>query len=152
VTGVDGPEKLDFMRSLGADHVLDYTRVDYTATGRQYDFILDLVAYRSVFASARAVRRGGSYYAVGGPVAILLQIFVLGPWLRRTANKKMRVLVVRRNRNDLAYVTELCQGGKLVLPIDGSYPLSEVPEALRRLGEGRVKGKVVITVDRDTHA
>ena len=147
VTGVDNTEKLDFMRSLGADHVIDYTQEDFTRNGRQYDLILDLVAYRSVFAYARALRPGGRYYAVGGSVATLLQILLLGPWLRRTRNRNLRVLVVRRNRKDLVYVTELCQSGKLVPVIDRSYPLSEVPEALRYLGEGRAKGKVVITVD-----
>ena len=147
VTGVDNTEKLDFMRSLGADHVIDYTQEDFTRNGRQYDLILDLVAYRSVFAYARALRPGGRYYAVGGSVATLLQILLLGPWLRITRNRNLRVLVVRRNRKDLVYVTELCQAGKLVPVIDRSYTLSEVPEALRHLGEGRAKGKVVITVD-----
>lgn len=147
VTGVDHTGKLDFMRSLGADHVIDYTQEDFTRNGRQYDLILDLVAFRSVFACARALRPGGSYYAVGGSVAIFLQILLVGPWLRRTRNRNLRVLVVRRNRIDLAFVTELCRAGKLVPVIDRSYPLSEVPEALRHLGEGRAKGKVVITLD-----
>ena len=148
VTGVDNTGKLDFMRSLGADHVIDYSREDFTTNGRQYDVILDLFAYRSVFACARALKPGGSYYAVGGAVATFLQILIVGPWLRRMRNRNLRVLVVRRNRTDLAYVTELCEMGKLAPVIDRSYPLSEAAEALRYLGEGRAKGKVVITVDR----
>lgn len=143
VTGVDHAGKLDFLRSLGADHVLDYTREDFTRIGRQYDFILDLVAGRSPFAYARALERGGKYYAVGGAVATFLQILVVGPWLR---SKTVRVLVVRRNRKDLESVAELCHSGQLVPAIDRVYPLGEVPEALRQLGAGRVNGKVVITV------
>jgi NADPH:quinone reductase-like Zn-dependent oxidoreductase len=146
VTGVDNTGKLDFMRSLGADHVIDYTRDDFTMNGRQYDVILDVFAYRSGFDYARALRPGGRYYAAGGSVATFLQILLIGPWLRRTGNKIVRVLVVRRNRKDLVHVTELCQAGKLVPVIDRCYPFSEVPEALRHLGEGRAKGKVVITV------
>ena len=146
VTAVDNSEKLDFMRSLGADQVIDYAVQDFTRDGRQYDLILDLVASRSPFACARALKPGGKYYAVGGSVGILLQILLLGPWLRRIRNRDVRVLVVRRNRHDLAYVTELCQSGQLVPMIDRSYPLSEVPAALSYLGEGHSKGKLVITV------
>lgn len=147
VTGVDNAGKLDFMRSHGADHVIDYAQEDFTRNGRQYDLILDLVAERSLFAYARALKPGGRYYAVGGSLATLLPILVLGPFLRRITNKSVRVLVVRRNREDLVYVTELCQSRKLVPVIDRSYPLREVPEALRHLGEGRAKGKLVITVN-----
>jgi len=146
VTGVDNKEKLDFMRSLGADHVIDHTREDFTQSGRQYDLILDLVAYRSVFAYQRALKPNGTYYAVGGSVATILQIVLLGPWIRRATGKNIRLLAVQRNRKDLVAITELCETGKVVPAIDRQYPLSEVPEALRYLGEGHAKGKVVITV------
>ena len=83
---------------------------------------------------------------MGGSLATIFQILLVGPWLRRMRKRNVRVLVVRRNRNDLVNVTELCTAGKLIPVIDRTYPLSEVPEALRELGAGRVKGKVVITV------
>jgi NADPH:quinone reductase-like Zn-dependent oxidoreductase len=143
VTAVDNAEKLDFMRSLGADHVIDYTREDFTRNGRQYDLILDLIAHRSAFAYGRALARGASYYAVGGSLATFFQLLVVGPWLR---HKKLRVLAVRRNRVDLESVTALCQSGELKVAIDRTYPFHEVADALRSLGEGHVRGKVVITV------
>jgi NADPH:quinone reductase-like Zn-dependent oxidoreductase len=146
VTGVDNTGKLDFMRSLSADHVIDYTREDFTKNGKQYDLILDVIAHRSVFAYQRALKPNGSYFGVGGSVATMFQIFLLGPWIRRTSGKNIQVLAVQRNRKDLVSITELCEAGKVVPVIDRLYPLSEVPEALRYLGEGHVKGKVVITV------
>src|SRR6266508_837828 len=149
VTGVDNTGKLDFMRSLGADHVIDYTREDFTKNGKQYDFILDLIAYRSAFAYARAIKPNGSYYAVGGSVATFLQFFLIGPWIRRTSGKHVRVLAVQRNRKDLEHITDLCKTGKIIPFIDKRYSLSEVPEALRYVGEGRAKGKIVITVGQN---
>ena len=150
VTGVDNTGKLDFMRSLGADHVIDYTLEDFTQNKKQYDLVLDLVAYRSVFAYARALGPSGSYFAVGGSVATFFQILLLGPWMRRTTGKKIRILAVQRNRQDLVSITELCEAGQIVPVIDRRYPLSEVPEALRYLGEGHVKGKVVISVEHNS--
>ena len=149
VTGVDNTGKLDFMRALGADHVIDCTREDFTKNRKQYDFILDLITYRSAFAYARALKPNGSYYAVGGSVPAFLQFLVFGPWLRRSSSKKIRLLMVQRNRKDLETITELCESGKVRLNIDRQYPLSEVPEALRYFGEERTKGKIVITVASD---
>ena len=146
VTGVDNTGKLDFMRSVGADHVIDYTRHDFTKNGQQYDQILDVIAHRSVFAYRRALRPGGRYFAVGGSVGTMLQIFLLGPWIRRTSGRDIQVLAVQRTRKDLNAITELCEAGKIVPVIDQQYPLSQVPDALRYLGEGRAKGKIVITV------
>ena len=146
VTGVDNTGKLDFMRSLGADHVIDYTQEDFTKNGKQYDLILDIVAHRSVFAYKRALRSRGSYFLTGGSVTTIFQVLLLGAWIRGTTGKKMRILAVRPNLKDLVCVAELCEAGKVVPVIDRRYPLSEIPEALRYLGEGRTKGKVVITV------
>ena len=149
VTGVDNASKLDFMSSLGADHVIDYAREDFTKNGKQYDLILDVVAHRSVFTYERALRLNGSYFAVGGSVATFFQILLLGPWIRITTDEKIHVLAVRPNLKDMVHVTELCEAGKVVPVIDRRYTLSEVPEAIRYLGEGRVKGKVVITVEHN---
>src|SRR6266540_5782961 len=118
VTGVDNTGKLDFMRSLGADHVIDYTREDFTKNGKQYDLILDLIAYRSVFACQRALKPNGSYYAVGGSVATFLQFLLFGPWIRRTSGKHVHLLAVQRNWKDLEYITELCVVGKVIPYID----------------------------------
>ena len=147
VTGVDNTGKLDFMRSIGADHVIDNTEQDFTKNGKQYDLILDVVAYRSVFAYKRALMPNGSYFAVGGSVARMFQILLLGPLIRRITGKKIRILIVQPNLKDMLYITELYEAGKIVPVIDRCYPLSEVPEALRYLGEERAKGKVVITVE-----
>jgi NADPH:quinone reductase-like Zn-dependent oxidoreductase len=147
VTGVDNTGKLDFMRSLGADHVIDYTREDFTKSGQQYDLILDLIAQRSVFACKRALRPNGNYFMVGGSVASMFQALLLGSRIGRAEGQNLRLLVVQRSREALVSITELCEAGKIVPAIDRRYPLSEVPEALRYLGEGRAKGKVVITLE-----
>lgn len=146
VTGVDNGGKFDFMRSLGADHVIDYKREDFTKSGKQYDLILDLIAHRSVFACQRALRPNGTYFFVGGSVAVLFQVLLLGLLLKRTAAKNIRFLAVPQNRKDLIAITKLCEAGKIVPVIDRRYSLSEVPEALRYVGEGHAKGKVVITL------
>jgi NADPH:quinone reductase-like Zn-dependent oxidoreductase len=147
VTGVDNAEKLEFMRSLGADHVIDYAREDFTRNGRTYDLILDLAAYRSAVAYKRSLTRGGRYLYVGGSVATLLQVLLMGPLIGRGAGKKIRLLVVRLGAKHLAPIVELCQAGKITTVIDRRYQLSEVPEALRYLGEGHAKGKVVVIVE-----
>jgi NADPH:quinone reductase-like Zn-dependent oxidoreductase len=148
VTGVDHPDKLEFVRSLGADQVIDYTREDFTKSGKQYDLILDLIAHRSVFDYARALRPGGSYFFVGGAVAVLFQCLLLGPLLKGATGKTIRLLAVPQNREDLMAITAQCEAGKVRPVIDRRYSLSETPEALRYVGEGRHKGKVVITLGR----
>ncbi len=146
VTAVDNAGKHDFMRWLGADHVIDSAREDFTQNGKQYDLVLDLVAHRSAFAYARALKPNGLYLFVGGSVATLFQILLLGPWIKRTTGKNVRLLAVRPNSKDLVTITELCAAGQLVTYIDKCYPLREAPEALRYVGEGHSLGKVVITL------
>jgi NADPH:quinone reductase-like Zn-dependent oxidoreductase len=146
VTGVDNTGKLDLLRSLGADHVIDYTQEDFTKNGKQYDLILDVVAHRSVFAYKRALRPNGSYFFVGGSVATIFQILLLGPWIRGTTGKKIRILAVQPNTEDVDFMKELIEAGKVTPVIDRTYPLSEVPDAIGYVGEGHAKGKVVISV------
>jgi len=146
VTGVDNAEKLEFMRSLGADHVIDYAREDFTRNGRRYDLILDLAACRPAAAYRRSLMPGGRYLYVGGSVATLVQVLVIGPVLGRAERKSIRLLAVRLGVHHLDPLVELIQAGQITTVIDRRFPLSEVPEALRYLGEGHAKGKVVITI------
>ncbi|MDR2983238.1 MAG: NAD(P)-dependent alcohol dehydrogenase [Nocardiopsaceae bacterium] len=147
VTGVDNAQKLEFMRLLGADHVIDYERENFTSNGRVYDLILDVAGYQSAFAYKRSLAPGGRYLYVGGSVSTLLQALVIGPIIGRSDGKKIRMLPVRLGARYLAPLVELCRAGAIIIVIDRRYPLSAVPEALRYLGEGHAKGKVVITVD-----
>ncbi len=149
VTGVDSSEKLDFMRSLGADHVIDYTKEDFTKNGKQYDLILDVIAYhRSVFAYQRALAPNGNYFMAGGSVATIFQMLLLGPLIKRITSKNIQLLVVQTDSKDLVYITELIQSGNVKLVIDKRYTLSETAEAIRYLGEGHAKGKIVIEVPK----
>ena len=146
VTGVDNAGKLEFMRFLGADHVIDYAREDFTRNGRGYDLILDLAAYRPASAYRRSLMPGGRYLYVGGSVATLLQVLTIGPLIGRAGRRRIRLLPVRLGVQHLGPFVDLIQAGKITTVIDRRFPLSEVPEALRYLGEGHAKGTVVITV------
>jgi len=147
VTGVDNTGKLDFLRSLGADHVIDYTREDFTKTGKEFDLILDLTAHHSAFAYARALKPDGTYFFTGGSVGTLFQVLLLGSWIKRSTGKNLRMLMVPQNREDLLAITELCEAGKVRPVIDRTYPFDEIPEAMRYVSEGHAKGKVAISVD-----
>ena len=147
VTGVDNAVKQDFMRSLGADHVLDYTRQNFTRIGQRFDLILDLIAHRSVFAVARALKPGGTYFFVGGSAGVLFQSLLLGPLIRRTRGVHVRLLMVPQNRADLLAITERVETGEIKPVIDRRFPFEETPEAMRYVSEGLAKGKVVITID-----
>jgi NADPH:quinone reductase-like Zn-dependent oxidoreductase len=147
VTGVDSTRKLDMLRSIGADHVIDYTQEDFTKSGQRYDLILDVVAYRSIFAYKRALGPTGIFVYVGGSTAAIFQALLLGPLISRAGTKKLGIVMGKPNKKeDLAYLVELFETGKVVPVIDRRYPLSEVPEALRYLEEGHALGKIVITM------
>lgn len=145
VTGVDGPSKLEMLRSIGADHVVDYTRADFTRNGQQYDVILDMAAYRTVFESRRSLAPNGIYLMAGGSGTALWQSAFLGPFISMTGNRRVKLLLAAANRADLIFMAELFEAGKVVPVIDRCYPLSEAAEALRRVGEKQSRGKVLIT-------
>lgn len=146
VTAVDHTGKLDFLRSLGADQVIDYTRQDFTKMGVQYDLILDVIAHRSAFSYGQALKPNGTVFVVGGSVATLFQIVLLGPWIKKRTGKNIRLLMVPQNREDLMAITELITAGQVRTVIDRVYPLSETPEAMRYVASGEARGKVVIRV------
>ncbi|HSJ33992.1 MAG TPA: NAD(P)-dependent alcohol dehydrogenase [Acidimicrobiia bacterium] len=145
VTGVDNALKQDFMRSIGADRVLDYAAIDYTEIDAGYDLILDLVCERSMFAIRRAVAPGGRYMVVGGSVGALLSAVTVGRLLS-TGGRRMGVLMVRPNKEDLVRIGDMVAAGSLHTTVERAYPLEDVPEALRHLGEGRALGKLVIEI------
>ena len=147
VTGVDNVGKLDFMQSLGADHVIDYRTEDFTRSGEPYDLILDMVAGRSVFAYRRALARGGRYRCVGGPVRTLLRVVTVGSVVARLTGRRMGMLVVRDGPAHFEPMAEKCASGDVDIHIDRLFELADVPEALAHVGEGRALGKVVIEVD-----
>jgi NADPH:quinone reductase-like Zn-dependent oxidoreductase len=150
VTGVDSKRKLDMLRSIGADQVIDYTKEDFTKNGQRYDLILDVVTYRSIFDYKRVLRPKGIYVMLGGGSwARVFQAMSLGPLISMTGSKKMRILMHRPNTSDLFFMNELFEAGKVAPVIDRRYPLNETAEALRYFGEGNHKGKVVITVEHN---
>lgn len=148
VTAVDNAGKLDFLRELGAERALDYRVTDFTRTG-PYDLIVDLVAYRSVFAYRRALAKGGRMVIVGGTARTLLRMVTVGPLLGLLTGAHLGVLFVRQGPVGFAPVADLCESGALSVRIDRVFPLDEVPAALAWHGEGRALGKVVIAVRED---
>ncbi len=144
VTGVCSARNLDLVRSLGADQVIDYTQEDFTQGGQRYDLMFDIVGNRSVSDCMRALRPKGTYVACAfSPVALLL-----GPLISMLGSKKVVQLSHSPDVEDLAFVKELVEAGKVVPVIDKRYQLSEVGEALRNYEDGHAQGKVVITVAR----
>lgn len=147
VTGVDNTRKLDMLRSIGADQVIDYTQEDYTKNGQPYDLILDVAAYRSVFDYYRALSPEGIFMMVGGSLATLLQVVFLGALISRFGSKKIGLNTWKPNqRGDLALLGDLFEAGVVVPVIDRRYPLSEAAEAFQQLEAGHVNGKVIITM------
>lgn len=148
VTAVCSTRNVDTARSLGADHVIDYTRENFTRSGRRYDLILGANVHHSIFDYRRALSQEGIYVVVGGSLVRVLQAVLLGPLLSLIGNKKTCFFVANINQKDLAFLKDLLQTGKLVPVIDRRYPLSGTAEALRYLEEGHARGKVVITVEQ----
>lgn len=143
VTAVDNARKLDHMRSLGADEVLDHRREDFTRHG-PYDLILDLVARRSPFAVRRALGRGGTYRCVGGSLPALLGVLTLGTLAGRLTGRHIGFLAVREGPAAFTPLAARCVAGEIAIPIDRTFPLEDVAAALACVGEGRALGKVVV--------
>ena len=150
VTAVCSASKVETARSIGADHVMDYTQTDFTMNGRRYDLIFAANAHHSIFDYRRALVPNGIYVMAGGGGVQILQAVFLGPVLSLFAGKKMRFFTAKINRKDLLLLSDLLEARKVVPVIDRRYPLGDVAEALRYLEEGHARGKVLITVqDRD---
>ncbi|HEY3420990.1 MAG TPA: NAD(P)-dependent alcohol dehydrogenase [Methanomassiliicoccales archaeon] len=150
VTGVDNAGKLDMLRAIGADHVIDYAKEDCTRGGERYDLILDTVARRSIFNYRRIMAPDGLFVLVGGSRYAIFQSILLGPLVSIASKKKMGINPMNvNNEEDLRFLLELLENEKLIPVIDRRIPLSEVPGALSDLSKGLVKGKVVITVEHD---
>jgi NADPH:quinone reductase-like Zn-dependent oxidoreductase len=141
------------VRSIGADHVIDYTQTDFTRNGQQYDLIFDAVGNRSVSDYQRALSPNGICAVAGfATLSRLFQVILLGAWVSKTGSKKIGLMkTANPNKRDLLLIKELLEAGKVIPVIDRRYALSEVPAAIRYLEEGHARGKVVITVASDNN-
>jgi NADPH:quinone reductase-like Zn-dependent oxidoreductase len=145
VTAVDRTDKLDFLKSLGADYVIDYTKVDFTQNGQHYDLILDVVATRGIRDYRRALLPGGIYLMIGGTTSTIFQFMVFSSIVSWVGERKLRILIHQPNK-DLTFLAGLLQAGKIKSIIDRRYSLVEVPDALQRLGDGNSRGKIIIRI------
>jgi NADPH:quinone reductase-like Zn-dependent oxidoreductase len=148
VTAVCSTGNLDMARSIGADHIIDYTQEDFTQNGQRYDRILAVNGFHQISDYQRALSPKGIYVMSGGSMDQLTQAMLQGPWISMTGSQKMGNVLAKPNHSDLVFIKELLEAGKVKPVIDRRYPLSEVPEAIRYLEEGHAKGKVVIVVEQ----
>lgn len=146
ITAVDSTNKLDMLRSIGFDHVIDYTKEDFTKNGKRYDLVLDVKTNRPIFTYLRALHPGGIYVTVGGSMGRLLQALILGPWISMFSKKHICIVALKTNK-DLLYINELFEAGKIKPIIHGPYRLTEFVEAFRLFAKAEHKGKVVITMN-----
>lgn len=148
VTGVCSTRNLDMVRSIGAEHVIDYTKEEFWRNGKQYDLILDNAAYHSIRKSLRALTPTGAYVLVGGSTstASILLSLILNPLVSRIEGRKLVTFMARVNQKDLALLKELLEAGKVVPVIDRKYSLRETPQAIQYVEVGHARGKVIIAV------
>jgi NADPH:quinone reductase-like Zn-dependent oxidoreductase len=146
VTGVASTAKLDFVRSLGADHVVDYTKVDYTKAAERYDWIVAVDAHHSLFAARRALKPGGIYQTLGGNDLTILESMTVGPVMSAAGSRWLGLMIWWKPfaAADVDMLKELIAAGKLRPHIDRTYPLAEVADALRYVDEGKAFGKVIV--------
>jgi NADPH:quinone reductase-like Zn-dependent oxidoreductase len=152
VTGVCSTRNVELVRSIGADHVIDYKREDCTRTGQRYDLIVDTACHRSILDYRRALETNGSYVLVGGAPARTYQAKLLGPLLSRKGGRKLSFFIMKPRSEDLDVIRELVDAGKIAPVLDTPYTLSDAPAAIRHVESGRGHGKVVIAVDDRAHA
>lgn len=145
VTAVDTIEKFPMMRSLGAEHVIDYTKEDFTQNGQGYDLIIDVVSNRSVSEYKRVLNPGGVFIMIGGTMASILKAMILSPVISMSGDKKVGMLAYQPNKG-LDVMSELFTSGQVVPVIDRVYPLQETAEAFRYYADGKFKGKIVISM------
>ncbi|WP_425639632.1 NAD(P)-dependent alcohol dehydrogenase [Algoriphagus yeomjeoni] len=145
VSGVDSGEKLDMMKSLGYDQVIDYKKVDFTKTGEQYDLILDCKTNKSPFSYLRALKPTGVYVTIGGNPGSLISVLFWGKIFSLFTSKKLKILSLKPNEG-LDEIAKLVIQNKITPEIDGPYPLEDTPRLIQYFGEGKHKGKVVIKV------
>ncbi|MBK5102441.1 MAG: NAD(P)-dependent alcohol dehydrogenase, partial [Desulfobacteraceae bacterium] len=152
VTAVCSTGKIDLMRSLGADHVIDYTKKDFTQNGQLYDLILGVNGYHPLSEYKRTLSPEGTYVCIGGTMRQLFGSILLGSLMSEKGGKKLRNMgSVKINQKDLVVMKELLEAGKVVPVIDKHFTLSETAEAFRYLGEGHARGKVVIIVKHNSN-
>jgi NADPH:quinone reductase-like Zn-dependent oxidoreductase len=147
VTGVDSDEKLDLMKSLGFDSVMDYRKVDFTATGEKYDLILDTKSNRSLFKYARSLKKNGAYITVGGSMVRLFEIALFGSLISLFTRKKLSVLIHKPNKG-LDQISKLVEKGQIRPVVDGPYGFDKIPELIQYFGEGRHLGKIVVEIEK----
>ena len=146
VTAVCSTHKIEMIRSIGADHIIDYTQTDITRNGQQYDLILDAAAYRSVFDYAPILKPNGTYVLIGGSISRLFQVLLFSSVISRIMRRKLKCLMAKPNRSDLIILKEMIETGKIVPVIAQTYSLSEVPTAISQLEQRQVMGKVSISI------
>jgi len=149
VTAVCSTRNMEMVRSLGADHIIDYTKEDFTQNGQQYDLILAVNGYHPISDYKRALTPEGIYVATGGSMAQSLQATMIGPFISMTGSKTMGGMMVKPNKNDLVIIKELIEANKVAPVIDRRYPLSEAAAAFHYIGDGHAQGKVIITVEQN---
>ena len=146
VTGVCSTRNIDILKSIGADHTIDYTMYDLKELRETYDLIIAVNGYQSISTYKRLLNPNGYYVVVGGSGAQLTEAMVFGPLISITGNKKMSSMLQRANQKDLIFLKELIEEEKIKPVIDRCYKLSEVPDAFRYFERGHAQGKVIITV------
>ncbi|NHM30805.1 NAD(P)-dependent alcohol dehydrogenase [Neobacillus terrae] len=146
VTAVCSTRNLDIVKSLGADHVIDYSKEDFPKKAETYDVVIGVNGHHSISSYKRALKPNGIFVHVGGSGSQMFQAMTLGPWISLTEKKKMGTFLQRQNQEDLIYMKGLLEEGKVKPVIDRCYKLSEVPEAFSYFEKGHAQGKVVIIV------